>query len=99
MCEQKVLNCSSMCLGCGSLREAQALLVRRTLAKGGRGGKMASALRNHIEKERKKLLTVTSPSSLIQRSTRRLQLQRGQYGVHFPPPQVRWLTGKLPRER
>ncbi|XP_029699329.1 latent-transforming growth factor beta-binding protein 1-like isoform X2 [Takifugu rubripes] len=66
-----------------SLREAQALLMRKTLVRGGRGAKMATALMNHIEKERKKL-SVASSSSLIPRSTRR----KGEYGVHLPSPAV-----------
>lgn len=55
--------------------------MRKTLAKGGRGDKMAAALMNHIEKERKKL-SVLSSSSLMPRSTRRT----GEYGVHWPTP-------------
>ncbi|XP_056904627.1 latent-transforming growth factor beta-binding protein 4 isoform X2 [Takifugu flavidus] len=67
-----------------SLREAQALLMRKTLVRGGRGAKMATALMNHIEKERKKLSVASSSSSLIPRSTRR----KGEYGVHLPSPAV-----------
>lgn len=59
--------------------------MRKTLAKGGSGDKMATALMNHIEKERKKL-SVKSSSSLMPRSTRRLHLQKGEYGVHLPAP-------------
>lgn len=56
--------------------------MRKTLAKGGRGDKMAAALMNHIEKERKKL-SVASSSLLMPRSTRRTT---GDYGVHWPSP-------------
>ncbi|KAG7240152.1 hypothetical protein INR49_027537, partial [Caranx melampygus] len=34
-----------------SLREAQAVLMRKTLSQGGRGDKMATLLMNHIERE------------------------------------------------
>ncbi|XP_023273319.1 uncharacterized protein LOC111663386 [Seriola lalandi dorsalis] len=40
-----------------SLQEAQAVLLRKTLSRGGRGDKMATLLMKHIEKERKKLRT------------------------------------------
>ncbi|XP_044210689.1 latent-transforming growth factor beta-binding protein 2 isoform X1 [Thunnus albacares] len=46
-----------------SLREAQAVLLRKTLSRGGRGDKMAALLMKHIEKERKKLVTSSSSSS------------------------------------
>lgn len=56
--------------GGDSLREARALLMRKTLAKGGRGDKMAAALMKHIEKERKKLWSVTSSTPPLQSSVR-----------------------------
>lgn len=64
--------------------------MRKTLAKGGRGDKMATALMNHIEKEKKKLSVV---SSLIPSSTRR----KAEYGVHLPSPVGTSTHRRLPR--
>lgn len=75
-----------MCFGCDSLREARALLMRKTLAKGGRGDKMAAALMKHIEKERKKLWSVTSSTPPLQSSVRSLHPQRGALGGRLPSP-------------
>ncbi|XP_039986751.1 latent-transforming growth factor beta-binding protein 1-like [Xiphias gladius] len=75
-----------------SLREAQALLQRKTLSRGGRGDKMAALLMKHIEKERKKLGSVTSsssasnssssPASSVRTSVTSFHTQKGQYTVH-----------------
>ncbi|XP_019132554.2 uncharacterized protein LOC109142631 [Larimichthys crocea] len=76
-----------------SLREAQAVLLRKT--QGGEGDKMAALLMKHVEKEKKKLLTVTStstssssatPSSSVKSSVRTFHTQKGQYTVHFNEP-------------
>lgn len=75
-----------MCFGCDSLREARALLMRKTLAKGGRGDKMAAALMKHIEKERKKLWSVTLSTPPLQSSVRSLHPQRGASGGRLPSP-------------
>lgn len=75
-----------MCFGRDSLREAQALLMRKTLAKGGRGDKMAAALMKHIEKERKKLWSVTSSTPPLPSSVRSLHPQRGALGGRLPSP-------------
>ncbi|XP_041667187.1 latent-transforming growth factor beta-binding protein 4 isoform X3 [Cheilinus undulatus] len=85
-----------------SLREAQALLLRKSLSRGGRGDKMAAVLMKHIEKERKKLPAVTSSpassnsssssssssslSSLEKTSMKTFHTQRGQYTVYFTAP-------------
>lgn len=76
---------------CDSLREAQAVLLRKT--QGGEGDKMAALLMKHVEKEKKKLLTVTStssssatPSSSVKSSVRTFHTQKGQYTVHFNEP-------------
>lgn len=92
--------CVCLCV-CDSLREAQALLLRKTLSRGGRGDKMAALLMKHIEKERKKLRTVTSSSSLsnssisssVKTSVKSFHTQKGQYTVHITAPtgQLKWL--------
>ncbi|KAM8769180.1 latent-transforming growth factor beta-binding protein 4 isoform 2-T2 [Acanthopagrus schlegelii] len=85
-----------------SLREARAVLLRKTLSRGGRGDKMAALLMKHIEKERKKVLTVTSSSSSsssssvssssstssssVKSSVKSFHTQKGQYTVHFMAP-------------
>ncbi|KAI3353821.1 hypothetical protein L3Q82_004858 [Scortum barcoo] len=75
-----------------SLREAQVVLLRKTLSRGGRGDKMSALLMKHIEKERKKLLTVSSSSSSsynssssssVKTSVKSFHTQRGQYTVTF----------------
>ncbi|KAM9318546.1 LOW QUALITY PROTEIN: latent-transforming growth factor beta-binding protein 4 [Pholidichthys leucotaenia] len=56
-----------------SLREAQALLLRKAASRAGREDKMAAALMRHVEREKKKLRTSVKTS----------HTQRGQYSVHF----------------
>lgn len=84
-----------------SLREAQAVLMKRSLSHRGSRDKMATLLRKHVEKERKKLLSVTpspppnsSPSSAssssVKTHVRTFHTQKGQYTVHFTAP-----TGQL----
>ncbi|XP_049431837.1 uncharacterized protein LOC125888497 [Epinephelus fuscoguttatus] len=82
-----------------SLREAQAVLLRKTLSRGGRGDKMAALLMKHIEKERKKV-TVTSSfsspnasssstsSSAVKTSVKTFYTQKGQYTIHVTAPSV-----------
>ncbi|XP_067363392.1 latent-transforming growth factor beta-binding protein 4 isoform X2 [Channa argus] len=74
-----------------SLREAQAVLLRRSLSRRGRGDKLAALLMGHIEKERKKLgtLAASSTSSLtsVTASVNTLPTQRSQY-VHITAPAV-----------
>lgn len=70
--DQKVLTCV-LC----SLREAQALLERKTLAMGGRGDKMAAVLMKHIQKEKKKL---------VSGGVRRPPLQRSEFHARLPLP-------------
>ncbi|XP_038548862.1 latent-transforming growth factor beta-binding protein 2-like isoform X4 [Micropterus salmoides] len=72
-----------------SLREAQALLLRKS--HGGSGDKMAALLMKHIEKERKKLTTVTSSSSStssssVKTSVNTFHTQKGQYTVRVTAP-------------
>uniref|UniRef100_UPI0037E812CD latent-transforming growth factor beta-binding protein 4 n=1 Tax=Semicossyphus pulcher TaxID=241346 RepID=UPI0037E812CD len=77
-----------------SLREAQAVLLRKTLSRGGRGDKMAALLMKHIEKERKKLHAVnsnysddsSSSSSSRKTSMKTFHTQKGQYTVYFTAP-------------
>lgn len=82
-----------------SLREAQAVLLRKTLSRGGSGDKMATLLMKHVEKERKKLLSVvpssnssssSTSSSSVKTRVKTLHTQKGQYTVHFTAP-----TGQL----
>lgn len=81
---------------CGSLREAQAVLLKKGLWRGGDGDKMAALLMKHVEKEKKKLLLATvfpplsntslspsSPSSSRSARVRTFHTQKGQYTVHF----------------
>ncbi|KAM9852921.1 latent-transforming growth factor beta-binding protein 4 [Aulostomus maculatus] len=72
-----------------SLREAQAVLLRKTL--GRRGDKMAALLMKHIEKEKKRLGAVTSssspvPATSVETSVKTLCTQTGQYTVHVTTP-------------
>ncbi|KAG7224435.1 hypothetical protein INR49_015065 [Caranx melampygus] len=81
-----------------SLREAQAVLMRKTLSQGGRGDKMATLLMNHIEKERRKLRAVissfssssnsssSSTSSSASSSVKSFHTQKGQYTIHITAP-------------
>lgn len=77
------------------------MLMRRNLSHRGSRDKMATLLRKHVEKERKKLLSVTpslspnsSPSSVssssVKTDVRTFHTQKGQYTVHFTAP-----TGQL----
>lgn len=77
--------------------------MRKTLAKGGRGDKMAAALMKHIEKERKK---VWSSAALLHRGVRRPPTQRGEWGLRplsptggFPGPGAGAWTGLQKRAR
>ncbi|KAM8905293.1 latent-transforming growth factor beta-binding protein 4-like isoform 2-T2 [Spinachia spinachia] len=76
-----------------SLREAQAIMLRKTVSLRGRGDKMATLLMKHIEKERKKVLTMTSspdsssPSSSSASSiggtgVKTFYTQKGRYSLH-----------------
>ncbi|XP_058489701.1 latent-transforming growth factor beta-binding protein 4 isoform X3 [Solea solea] len=86
-----------------SLREAQAVLLRKTLSRRGRGDKMAALLLKHIEKERKRLSTITSSSNSssspssppVKTSVRSFHTQRGRYTVHITAPTAdgQMLTG------
>ncbi|CAK6979726.1 latent-transforming growth factor beta-binding protein 2 isoform X4 [Scomber scombrus] len=89
-----------------SLREAQAMLLRKTLARGGRGDKMATLLMKHIEKERKKLVTSSfanssssspasssSSSSSVKTSVKTFYTQKGQYTVHVTAADGQTVTG------
>ncbi|KAK2846559.1 hypothetical protein Q5P01_009558 [Channa striata] len=67
-----------------SLREAQAVLLRRTLSRRGRGDKLAALLMKHIEMERRKLGSVSSNTSSA--SVKTFHTQRGQYSVHVSAP-------------
>ncbi|KAF0030960.1 hypothetical protein F2P81_017691 [Scophthalmus maximus] len=76
-----------------SLREAQAVLLRKTLSRRGRGDKMAALLMKHIEKERKKLVSAasssnSSSSSSVKTSGKSFHTQKGQYTVHLTTPTV-----------
>lgn len=79
---------------CNSLREAQAVLLRKTLSQRGRGDRMAALLLKHIEKERKKLHSIlpnsnsssSSSSSSVKTSVRSFHTQKGQYTVHITAP-------------
>ncbi|XP_040901991.1 LOW QUALITY PROTEIN: latent-transforming growth factor beta-binding protein 4 [Toxotes jaculatrix] len=83
-----------------SLREAQAVLLRKTLSRAGRGDKMAALLMKHIEKERKNLRSRTSSSSnsssssasssssssSVKTSVKSFHTQKGQYTIHVSAP-------------
>ncbi|XP_024910631.1 latent-transforming growth factor beta-binding protein 1 isoform X1 [Cynoglossus semilaevis] len=79
-----------------SLREAQAVLLRKTLSQRGRGDRMAALLLKHIEKERKKLHSIlpnsnsssSSSSSSVKTSVRSFHTQKGQYTVHITAPKA-----------
>ncbi|XP_029628336.1 latent-transforming growth factor beta-binding protein 4 isoform X3 [Salmo trutta] len=70
-----------------TLQEAQLLLLKKALARGGRGDKMTTILMKHIETERKKLQSA-SPSDLQDTRTtsvKSFHTQKGQYTVHVSP--------------
>ncbi|XP_019223206.1 latent-transforming growth factor beta-binding protein 4 isoform X3 [Oreochromis niloticus] len=74
-----------------SLREVQAVLLRKILSQGGRGDKMATLLMKHIERERNKVHSATSPfnassSSSLKTSVKTFHTQKGQYSIHFNTP-------------
>ncbi|XP_014017554.2 latent-transforming growth factor beta-binding protein 4 isoform X1 [Salmo salar] len=74
-----------------TLQEAQSVLLKQALARGGRGDKMTSILMKHIETERKKLQSA-SPSDLQDTRTtsvKSFHTQKGQYTVHMSPPAAR----------
>lgn len=72
------------------------MLMRRTLSHRGSRDKMATLLRKHVEKERKKLAPVTPPlspnssPSSVKPDVRTFHTQKGQYSVSFTAP-----TGQL----
>nr|XP_046169663.1 uncharacterized protein LOC124004884 [Oncorhynchus gorbuscha] len=71
-----------------TLQEAQLLLLKKALARGGRGDKMTTILMKHIETERKKLQSA-SQSDLHDTQTtsvKSFHTQKGQYTVHASPP-------------
>ncbi|XP_077961884.1 latent-transforming growth factor beta-binding protein 4 isoform X3 [Gasterosteus aculeatus] len=68
-----------------SLREAQAVMLRKTLSPRRRGDRMAALLMKHIEKERKKVLTVSSSpdsSSSSTSSSSTGDTQKGRYSLY-----------------
>ncbi|XP_070987047.1 latent-transforming growth factor beta-binding protein 4-like [Oncorhynchus clarkii lewisi] len=74
-----------------TLQEAQSVLLKKALARGGRGDKMTSILMKHIETERKKLQSA-SPSDLQDTRTtsvKSFHTQKGQYTIHVSPPAAR----------
>ncbi|XP_024297929.1 latent-transforming growth factor beta-binding protein 4 isoform X1 [Oncorhynchus tshawytscha] len=74
-----------------TLQEAQSVLLKKALARGGRGDKMTSILMKHIETERKKLQSA-SPSDLQDTRTtsvKSFHTQKGQYTIHMSPPAAR----------
>lgn len=90
-----------------SLREAQAVLLKKGLSRGGNGDKMAALLMKHVEKEKKKLLPATAfppvsnpspspaPSSSLKAHVRTFHTQKGQYTVHFVPPGQYFCTAHM----
>lgn len=94
-------------LCCDSLREAQAVLLKKGLSRGGNGDKMAALLMKHVEKEKKKVLPTTvfppasnsslspAPSPSLQAHVRTFHTQKGQYTVHFMPPGQFFCTTRM----
>lgn len=81
-----------------SLREAQAVLLRKTLSQGGSGDKMAALLMQHIEKERKRLSSSSSSSSATT-SVKSFHTQRGRYTVHISAPTGQFMNHTHTRQR
>ncbi|XP_020363277.2 latent-transforming growth factor beta-binding protein 4 isoform X1 [Oncorhynchus kisutch] len=71
-----------------TLQEAQLLLLKKALARGGRGDKMTTILMKHIEKERKKLQSASQSDLQDTQTTsvKSFHTQKGQYTVHAGPP-------------
>lgn len=106
--ESVVVFCTCV-LCCDSLREAQAVLLKKGLSRGGNGDKMAALLMKHVEKEKKKLLPSTTafppassnsslspaPSSSLKAHVRTFHTQKGQYTVHLMPPGQFFCTTRM----
>ncbi|KAL6478551.1 hypothetical protein MHYP_G00119840 [Metynnis hypsauchen] len=77
-----------------SMKEAQAALLKKALARGVGGSKITNILLKHIETERNRLQSIPNTAETQQSSSKTFHTQHGQYTLVYAPAVGQTATGQ-----